>query len=414
MLLDRWRRVTRDGRWIPEVDGLRFVAICSVLLFHMFLELSQRSGRIIPVEADYWWLKRLLGNGDRGVDLFFVISGMILAMPFARHFLQGDKPVSLQKYYLRRVTRLEPPYLASMILAVLLLAVYRRGLTAGFASHALASVFYQHNLVFGQLSPLNPVAWSLEVEIQFYILAPLVMQVYRIRPTELRRTLLLVIILGVGLAQMPFQTCPRIERSILFYLQYFIMGLLVADIFVLVLKRMRSSWIWDLAGVAALSAIFWAPRDVFWPHVLMPAAIAVLCLAAMRSYGLQQVFANQWVAVFGGMCYSIYLVHLLFIAVFFKVTRRAILPGALFFVNYTIQLLLVLVPVIVICTAFFILVERPCMDPDWPLKLWHTLTGRRESEVVAFDVCAVSRAAPGHRPRMSGLKNRDAPNALDA
>jgi peptidoglycan/LPS O-acetylase OafA/YrhL len=390
MLLDRFRRVTRDGQWIPEVDGLRFVAICSVLLFHMFGELSQRSGRVIPVEANYWWLERLLGNGDRGVGLFFVISGLILALPFARHFLLGSKPVSLRKYYMRRVTRLEPPYIASMALAIVLLVVYQKGLTAGLASHALASLLYQHNLVFGQMSAVNPVAWSLEVEIQFYIVAPLVMQIYRIRHTELRRTLLLASILGIGLAQRPFQTWPRIEMSILFHIQYFVMGLLVADIFVLVLKTMRYSWIWDLAGVAALSTIFWAPRDVFWPHVLMPIAVAVLCIAAMRSYGLRQIFANKGIAVIGGMCYSIYLLHFLFIAVLFKVTRRAILPGALFFVNYSIQLLLVLLPVTAMCTAFFLLVERPCMDPDWPSKLWHMVTGRQESEAAMFDAGGVS------------------------
>jgi peptidoglycan/LPS O-acetylase OafA/YrhL len=389
-LLNRLRRITRDGRWIPEVDGLRFVAICSVVLFHMRGELWLGSGRTIPVEASYWWLDRILGNGDRGVRLFFVISGMILALPFARHYLKGSKPVSLRKYYMRRLTRLEPPYIASLLLVVLLFAAYRHGLTSGLAPHLLASVFYQHNLFFGQWSSVNSVAWSLEVEIQFYVLAPLLMQYYRFCHTGLRRMLLLVCILGIGLAQVPFQTWPRVTLSILFYLQYFLMGLLVTDIFVLDIENMRSSWIWDLAGVAALGVIFWSPNDTFWPHVLMPIAIAVLCIAAMRSYGLRRVFANPWVAVIGGMCYSIYLLHYAFIAALFKVTRLAILPDAIFLVNYTIQLLLVLVPVVAMCAMFFIFVERPCMDPDWPSKLWHVLTGRRESEVGLLDAGGIS------------------------
>jgi peptidoglycan/LPS O-acetylase OafA/YrhL len=106
MLLNRLRRVTRDGRWIPEVDGLRFIAIFSVILFHM---LNEMIGRIGPVEPGYRWLEQPLSNGFRGVTLFFVISGMILALPFARQYLES-RPVSLRKYYLRRVTRLEPPY----------------------------------------------------------------------------------------------------------------------------------------------------------------------------------------------------------------------------------------------------------------------------------------------------------------
>jgi peptidoglycan/LPS O-acetylase OafA/YrhL len=109
MLLDRIRRVTRDGRWIPEIDGLRFVAIASVVLFHMFGELALRSGRIIAVEPRYEGLFKVILHGDRGAPPFFMISGFVLALPFARHILQGAGTVSLRKYFLRRVTRLEPP-----------------------------------------------------------------------------------------------------------------------------------------------------------------------------------------------------------------------------------------------------------------------------------------------------------------
>ncbi len=97
MLLDRIRRVTRDGRWIPEIDGLRFVAIMSVLLYHMFGELQNRSGRVISVEPRYAGLFWPIANGNCGVSLFFIISGFVLALPFARHFLKGAGTVSLRK-----------------------------------------------------------------------------------------------------------------------------------------------------------------------------------------------------------------------------------------------------------------------------------------------------------------------------
>jgi peptidoglycan/LPS O-acetylase OafA/YrhL len=277
-----------------------------------------------------------------------------------------------------------------MILVSAAYFLYWHKVAPGFAFHALVSAFYQHSLVFGQMSWVNPAAWSLEVEIQFYVLAPLAMRCYCIRRRGLRRTSLLLSILCISLAQMPFQTWPRVNLSILFYLQYFLMGLLVADIFVLDIEGMKSSWLWDLAGVAALGTIFLPGKATYLPHVLMPIPIGVLCISAMRSYGLRRVFANRWVAVIGGMCYSIYLLHWQLIASVWKVTRRAVLPGSVFLINFTIQLLLVTVPVITICTLFFILVERPCMNPNWPSSLWHTLTGRRESEVAVFDTVGVS------------------------
>jgi len=390
VLLDRLRRVTRDGRWIPEIDGLRFVAIGSVVLFHLRGELMVGSGRTIPVEPNYWWLDRLLANGDRGVSLFFVISGMILALPYARHLLLGSKPVSLRKYYMRRVTRLEPPYIVSLVVVSAGYFLYWHRFAPGFAAHALASAFYQHSLVFGQMSWVNPAAWSLEVEIQFYALAPLVMQCYRIRGKGPRRALLLVSVLCISLIQIPFQTWPRVDLSILFYLQYFLMGLLVADVFVLDLEKMKSSWAWDIAGAVALGAIFFSPRTTDWPHALMPIPIGVLCVAAMRSYALRLVLANQWVAVIGGMCYSIYLLHWQVIAAIWKVTRHAVQPGSLFITNFTIQLLLVTVPLVTTCAIFFLLVERPCMDPNWPSKLWHKLTGRRQDEVAVLDAAGIS------------------------
>ena len=385
MLIDRLKRITRDGRWIPEVDALRFIAICSVLLFHMLGEVQLRSGRIIAIEPGWLWLEGLLSNGDRGVGLFFVVSGMILAMPFARHFLLKAKPVSLQKYYMRRLTRLEPPYLAALLLATLLEGVYQHGFQAGFAPHFAATALYQHNLLFGKVSTINPIAWSLEVEVQFYLLAPVVMQVFRMGPKWMRRGLLLLSVLVMGLVQTAFQGSPRVEMSILFFGQYFLMGLLVADVFVLGLETMKRSWVWDVAAIASVALMFVPQRGLYWPHAAMPVVSGVLCVAAMRCVVLKWFFANKWVAVIGGMCYSIYLLHFIFIAVLFKVARRAILTNAPFFVNYGIQLLLVAVPVVAMCAVFFLLIERPCMDPDWPSKLWVKLTGRRAEEVAVLD-----------------------------
>jgi peptidoglycan/LPS O-acetylase OafA/YrhL len=390
MFLDRLRRVTRDGRWIPEVDGLRFVAISSVFLYHVMQAITLGSVRISDGQTGYWWIKQLLDHGDRGVMLFFVISGMILAMPFARSLLLGAKPVSLRKYYMRRVTRLEPPYIASMVVAVLGYLVVWHKLVPGGLPHLLASVFYQHNLFFGTNSTVNPVAWSLEVEIQFYLLAPLVMQSYRIRRAVLRRALLLLGVVLISLAYTLAPPSPRLELSILFYLQYFLMGLLVADIFVLDLATMKSTWIWDLVGVAALGWIFWPARTAIWQFALIPIPMGALCVAAMRSHGLRRVIANPWVAVTGGMCYSIYLLHYGLIFILYKATKLAAVHSGEFFVNYVVQLSLLTIPVMAICVLFFLLVERPCMDPNWPSKLWHALTGRRGGEVAVLDAGGIS------------------------
>lgn len=390
MSLERVRRITRDGRWIPEIDGLRFLAIAGVLIFHMAGELQARSGRWIPIEPRYTRLFDMLGNGDRGVRLFFVISGMILAMPFARHWLAGAKKVSLRKYYLRRVTRLEPPYLVSVVIFTTLIAIYAHGLPIGFPSHVLASSFYLHNAIYGTMSPVNPVSWSLEIEIQFYLLAPLVMQFFRIPSKALRRGTMAAAILFLGLVQIPFAQDARVTMSVLFYLQYFVAGLLLADVFVLDLPTMRNSWLWDATGLLGLACMFGLRRELPAAHVLLPFSMGLLILAAMRSHVLRRFFKQPWIAATGGMCYSIYLLHLTLIAILFKVTRRLISARLDFVGNFLVQCVVTMVPVLLLCAAFYMLIERPCMNPDWPSELWFRITGRQSKEIEALDAAGIA------------------------
>ena len=178
--------------------------------------------------------------------------------------------------------------------------------------------------------------------------------------------------------------------SVLFYLQYSLGGLLIADVFVLDLPTMRSSWMWDVVGVGGLLCMFGLDRDLYAAHVLLPFTMGLLILSAMRSHALRRCFKQPWIAVTGGICYSIYLLHLALIAVFFKVTRRAILPQLDFLGNFLVQCVVTMVPVLLCCAVFYLLVERPCMDPDWPSKLWQKVSGRRDAGAEMLDSAGIS------------------------
>src|SRR3954468_10746698 len=102
--LDGFRRITTSGQIIPEIDGLRFIAIALVIWHHLALYVSTQQRA--PLGAAVL--------GQYGVELFFVISGFILAVPFAMHFLGGGPRVKLSRYFVRRLTRLEPPYLLAL------------------------------------------------------------------------------------------------------------------------------------------------------------------------------------------------------------------------------------------------------------------------------------------------------------
>ena len=336
------RRITSGGRFIPEIDGLRFAAISSVVCFHLYGYLRVKSG--IPALG---LVGTALHHGLRGVPLFFTISGFILGRPFAQHYISGGEAPQLKAYFLRRLSRLEPPYIISMVVFFALLAFSGRN----EIYHLFASLAYVHNLVYGTPSTVSSVAWSLEVEVQFYCLIPLIAVLY-MAPRRIRRMILLVAMLAgtVHLLAIP----DRVHLSLLGWFQCFAAGLLLADLYTDGWNP-RQHWGFDLLSLALWPSIFLLNDQLTW--VLMPAMSFILYVAAFRSFFFRRFFTLSMVTATGGMCYTIYLIHYQVISFAGRFSSRpAIIVVAALFLLALASL------------AFFISVERPCMGKDWPRK----------------------------------------------
>jgi hypothetical protein len=92
-------------RRVPVIELLRGLAAISVVLFHLSNSMESETPRVLTA---YGWL---------GVDVFFVISGFVI--PYSLHGT-GYSIRNFPRFMLRRVVRLEPPYLASILFAVML------------------------------------------------------------------------------------------------------------------------------------------------------------------------------------------------------------------------------------------------------------------------------------------------------
>lgn len=367
--LKHLRRRTTSGRFIAEVDGLRFVAIALVVFFHVHDYLTTKFRLPAGNIANEDLLDRFAATGHYGVHLFFIISGFVLALPFAAHRLAGRPPVKLRAYFLRRLTRLEPPYIIAMLgLAAALSAA--GAAHAPLLPHLLASLGYVHNIVYGVPSTINVVAWSLEIEVQFYILAPALAIVFSIRDRWVRRCAILAAAAFALAVQEWLAPAPWVPLSVVGFLQFFLCGFLIADLYVTDWKGKPSrSYSWDLVSLCGwpLLAMLWM-QPVVNPAIFIALAFLLSC-AAFRGTITSRVLGTPAVATIGGMCYTIYLLHFPLISIIGRHTL-GIGSHSAQWVHLLIQTAIIVPPVLLICGVYFALIERPCMERDWPQKLW--------------------------------------------
>src|SRR6059058_6023314 len=174
MVIGRWIRAGLEDspkkNAIPVLDGVRAFACLIVIWFHIY-RIPRDLHLWDPPPSAHVVLNSFLYFGKYGVTLFFVLSGFLLFLPFAKALLFGKTWPSIRQFYLRRVFRILPAYYLSLILIVLL---FQRqylqpqhwqelGLFFAFFMDSSHATFKQLNAPF----------WTLAVEWQYYMLLPL-------------------------------------------------------------------------------------------------------------------------------------------------------------------------------------------------------------------------------------------------
>jgi len=355
-LFSRLRRITYSTHYLPQVDGLRFLSLFTVVVvLHITGYLNEKFYRQDFITDEYW--RQVVKGGGSGVALFFMISGFLLSLPFAQWYLKAAKPVSLRNYFLRRLTRLEPPYV--IVLLLLFFAqvfVLRKYSFDGLLPHLLASIPYMHQLIYGSFSPVLPVAWSLEVEVQFYIVAPLLCTLYRLKSGLVRRGLLLLVSVVLIAYWNTLETSPHLLK----FLQYFALGMLLTDLHVARYRLITNESSGCVAGLLALAGFIFIP---YGRHLMLEflriACMTLLFHMVLSNRLMSSLFSLRPLVLIGGMCYSIYLLH--FAVISFAgglLLESGYFTGPFSFIPLA---LLLIAAILLVSGLFYILVERPFM-----------------------------------------------------
>jgi peptidoglycan/LPS O-acetylase OafA/YrhL len=152
------------GENFPVLDGLRGVAVISVVIFHTaFFNPYSNFQNVLHSLCKAGWL---------GVPIFFVLSGFLISYTL---FKQADR-FDPYDYLVKRAAKILPPFVLSLlVLGVIYQFAFRR---EGVLTSALAHLSTLAHFTTGW-TEINPVYWSLMIEIHFYILLPLVFFVFR-------------------------------------------------------------------------------------------------------------------------------------------------------------------------------------------------------------------------------------------
>lgn len=161
---------TKQKSTIASLDGVRAIACLIVIVYHLTLVTTQD----LPLWSSTQFpqlVSALAYSGDTGVDLFFILSGFLLFMPYAKALLFDGNWPSMRKFYIKRALRILPAYYVTLVLMIIIFhpeAIQPQHLWDLFTFFIL--VKDSTPLAFGLI---NGPFWTLAVECQFYVFLPI-------------------------------------------------------------------------------------------------------------------------------------------------------------------------------------------------------------------------------------------------
>ena len=340
--LNRRNLPTAGGIYLPQLDGVRAVAVIMVFLHHAYT-------------IHLLWA---------GVDLFFILSGYLITSILLRDSELVSFSTLLGRFYLRRAQRILPAYVLSLVLTSLLTSQNWAALWPYYAFFLQNIPYAFHLIGFGPLVPL----WSLAVEQHFYLLWPFLVFFL---PRRALALCLSAILVGVPLGRFlctPFFSYPEAVYALTpFRIDAMAAGALIA----LWLPQcgyrqaLLCSWVSILFGLIAYAFMSGHPafrRSANAPlfnavaysfNILILGGFIILTLLASPQAIITRVLASGALRALGRVSYSFYLLHLLVLSKLEAFVPSRLVPPIGFVVTMSLA------------TLSWIMIERPLLRANF-------------------------------------------------
>ncbi|HWZ19938.1 MAG TPA: acyltransferase [Ktedonobacteraceae bacterium] len=441
------REQTGKKNSIVVLDGVRGVAVLMVIIFH-----------INRVTGDNLWdpktnplASSVSTAGGTGVTLFFVLSGFLLFMPFAKTLLfKTDWPL-LRVFYMRRVLRIIPAYYVSLFLIILF--QYPQYLHRDNFKNLLLFLTFFMDSTRATFRQINGPYWTLATEWQFYMLLPFIALgiAFIVSRVPIKRRLLAVsaCLLGIiiwglfirfwGLYFLAYPTRTfLVPRSVLNVINFFLFGVtgkytedFAVGMFislcyiysqhpstgnkVVQLWKRLSPWLW-IGGIIILvfSAMWHFKSDYVWSWPFIPTGMMDVfnwlsemllaigfgaCIAALLygSAALKALFEWPMLRWVGLISFSLYIWHLPLLLLF----QSRVLPmfhGLNRLATYSMYWYWAIAVIFPFAFLSYLIVERPWMrlGDRWRVvieKKHREKLKMREEQVTRQETCIAREAA---------------------
>ena len=262
------------------IDALRGIAALSVAWFHLshVMGLVPVGPTILYHSGTWGWI---------GVEVFFVISGFVIpwALDRAKYSLH-----EYPRFLVKRIVRLDPPYLLSVLAYIILAAYFAHATHTKFPYTAVQMLLHLGylNVFFGYLW-VNPVYWTLAIEIQYYVLVGLAFPLIK-KPLWCWLFIAPVVLeLGILMPSLKF---------IFRFAPYFLMGIAAFHH-----RRGSISKAWFLLIVPVLGYLGGTgPLSLAW-------VTGTVCVIACMAIAFVDRPPPKPLLALGSISYSLYLMH---------------------------------------------------------------------------------------------------------
>lgn len=321
-----------DYRHVDVIDGIRGVAVLLVLWFHFWQQTWLMPAYPTPflsfLGINSIDLNPIRYAGYLFVDMMVLISAFCLGLPLARTMLLGEKMEDSASFFKKRFARIYPAYAAAVLISFFWVLGQGKYPNASLAVRDLLShltftcMFRMDTYIF---APINGVLWTVSLEVQFYLLFPLIRKLFKRWSGAVYLSLMGMGIAFIYLYALKHQPTSMVVNQLPAFFPVFANGLLGAYLFTLYTTRCRIKRL--LGPVFALISLvfvyviarmvidcyrFPQDRQLWQLQNRIPLSFAylgVILSSAMASKPLRWLLSNRLMSFLGSISFGLYLCH---------------------------------------------------------------------------------------------------------